>query len=136
MFKQILASAIALVIVGGVYLAFNPTPKTFGDVLNVPQPATASTTAFTLTTASQRLLASSSARIAAKIDSINCTAGGVAFLKASNDIVATANTGTALLASSTLLLSTFPEAPTPTGAVQGILNLGTCTVIVTEWRKS
>lgn len=134
MLKQILTTAIALIIVGGAYFAFAPS-KLLGDVLNVPQPATASTTAFTLTTSSQRLLASSSARISAMIQTKYCPTDTQVSLKADSDKPAVANSGPMVFGTTTLAFNTFPETPVPTGAVTGITNAGTCTVIVTEWRK-
>lgn len=98
----------------------------------------ASSTAFTLTTASQRLLGTSTPtrRMAATIQPINCTSGGSgAFMRLQNDAAATTNTGLFAAASSTTLLGDHVNnIPVVQGAVQGITSGGTCTVLVTEWR--
>lgn len=107
-----------------------------------PSFLSASSTAFTLTTTSQRLLATttpqgqSGARVTATIQPINCTAGASgAFMNLRLDVVATANTGLLAFASSTTILGDHVnQVPNVRGAVQGITNVGTCTVLVTEWR--
>lgn len=95
----------------------------------------ASSTAFTLTTASQRLLGTSTPtrRLAATIQPINCTQN--VFMRAGSDVVATANTGLVAFASSTFSFEEYPGIPVVQGAVQGITAVGTCTVLVTEWRS-
>jgi hypothetical protein len=99
----------------------------------------ASSTAFTLTTASQRLLATTTSprRLAATIQPVNCTLGAVgAFLKMGGDQLATANTGMLAYASTTLLLGDYlNNVPVIQNAVTGITANGTCTVLVTEWRS-
>lgn len=100
----------------------------------------ASSTVYTLTTTSTRLLASSTPtkRVAALIQPINCTAGGTTgvFLNLrGDDIPATANTGTFAFGSSTLELAEWPNVPVIQDSVQGIVPAGTCTVLVTEWRS-
>lgn len=103
---------------------------------NVPTVYVASTTAFTLTTSSQRLLGTSTPtrRLGAVVQPINCTNAGTVFLRADRDIAATANAGIAVLASTTLQYEDYPGLTVPQGSVQGILSTGTCTVIVTEYR--
>ena len=103
-----------------------------------PRFVAASSTAFTLTTTSQRLLASSTptARLAATIQPVNCTTSGTAvYLSANRDVPAVAGTGFAAFASSTLALGDYPNTPVPQGSVTGITQAGTCTVLVTEWRS-
>lgn len=105
---------------------------------NQPIFYSASSTAFTLTTTSRRLLATSTTfrRAGATIQPIHCDTGASgAFLRMSNDALATANTGTLAFASSTLILGEYMnQLPIVQGSVQGITNVGTCTVLVTEWR--
>lgn len=98
--------------------------------------ATASSTAFTLTTTSKQLLATTTTphRLAATIQPINCTAGSPVFMTLNNDLPATANSGIAAFASTTLHLDSYPNTPITQSAVEGITNSGTCTVLVTEWR--
>lgn len=96
----------------------------------------ASSTTFTVTTSSSlRLLATSTTRVAADIQTHFCATGSNLFLNAQSDQAATANNGRVVLASSTASYATYPSAdPVPQGAVQGITGVGTCTVLVTEWR--
>lgn len=111
-----------------------------GSGVTVPQFSVASSTLYTVTTsASQRILATSTLRVAASVDVYGCgaTAGLVAtlFLKASNDVAATANAGMAVFASTTRSFGSFPSSgPVPTGAVTAITGSGTCSALVTEWR--
>lgn len=124
--------AVAIVLMGyGTSLQ----DQQLGSIVDEPTIETASSTAFTLTTASQRLLATSSLRVAATISPRNCGTDSQVFLKAQNDVVAVANSGPMVFATTTLSLGTLPQVPVLTGAVQGITNTGTCTVIVTEWRR-
>jgi hypothetical protein len=97
----------------------------------------ASSTAFTLTTASQRLLATStgSQRVAVTIQPTNCTTAQAVYVTLNQDVAATAGTGIAIVASSTLALGGYTNIPVVQGAVTGITGLGTCTVLVTEWRS-
>ena len=103
----------------------------------------ASSSTFTLTTTSTRLLATTTpqgqtgARVTATVQPINCTSGssGGAFLSLDGSISATANAGLFAFASSTLILGDHVnQAPNVRGAVNGIVGTGTCTVLVTEWR--
>lgn len=106
----------------------------FGEA---PTVYVASSSVFTLTTTSQRLLASSTGprRIAATVQPVSCTANGVGvFMRANNDVVATANTGLIAFASTTFAFSEYPNLLPPQGSVQGITAVGTCTVLVTEWK--
>lgn len=101
-------------------------------------PTIASTTIFTLTTSSQRLLATTTSpynRVAAYIQAAGCTAAGVrVHLNINNDIVATSATAPILTASTTEAIQFGVYGiPVTNGAVQGITNSGTCTVAVTEW---
>lgn len=110
-----------------------------GGLAEVPSLSSASSTAFTVTTgASVRLLASSTPtqRVAVSIQPINCAAGSDLWLRMSNDAVAIAGQGGWVQASSTRTFATYPEVPVVQGSVQGITNTGTCTVLVTEWRRN
>jgi len=128
-----------LVMVAIVFFGFQRTPDVSGQSANNnPNFRAASSTTFTLTTTSQRLLATSTTgvgrRVAAMIQSTNCTTGGAVYLNVEgSDAVAVANNGIAVSASSTLALETFPGIPVLTDAVQGITTSGTCAVLVTEW---
>jgi hypothetical protein len=96
---------------------------------------TASSTTFTLTTTSQRLLATTSKRVSSTVQPVDCTAGGTVYLNFDKDAPATASNGYAIYASTTATFSR--EALTETNfATQGILDSGTCTVLVTEWIPS
>lgn len=95
----------------------------------------ASSTTFTLTTTSQRLLATSTQRVSAVIQPTFCTSGGTVFLNDDTDIVATvANGDLVALASTTEKFSVAEGNPLTFNSVQGILDVGTCTVKVTEWK--
>lgn len=98
--------------------------------------AIASSTAITVTTTSKQLLATTTTphRLAATIQPINCTSGGPVFMTLNNDTPAVANAGLAAFASTTLHLDSYPNTPITQSAVEGITGLGTCTVLVTEWR--
>jgi hypothetical protein len=98
--------------------------------------ATASSTVLTLTTSSQRLVATSSKRVAFEVAVTNCTTGGSVYVNDALDAPSTTSKGPVVFASTT---KTFSEYNTPglsTNAIQGIVNTGTCTVVVTEWRKN
>ena len=99
----------------------------------------ASSTTFTLTTTSQRLLATSTGtrRLAATIQPVNCTAAGsVVYLKTNvGDAPATAGNGFAVHSTTTAEFGDYPNTPVIQNAVQGIANSGTCTVLVTEWKS-
>lgn len=102
-----------------------------------PSFTVASSTAFSLTTSSKQLLATSTPtrRFSAIIQPINCTTAGAIFLGMNGDAPAVSNTGTAVYATSTMQLSDFGATPIVQGSVQGIAPNGTCTVLVTEWRS-
>lgn len=94
----------------------------------------ASSTTFALTTTSQQLFATSSKRIAVAVQPTNCTVGGTVYMNLEGyDKAAVASDGFAVLASTTARFSDFDEFPTPQEAVRGIVDAGTCTVLVTEW---
>lgn len=101
-----------------------------------PSFLTASSTAYTLTTTSVRLLSTSTPtkRLAATVQPVNCTAGGI-FLRLGGDALAVANTGFAVYASTTANMQDYPNIPVTQGSIQGIAGAGTCTVLVTEWRS-
>lgn len=96
----------------------------------------ASSTSFTLTTTSQRLLATSTPtrRMAALITPTNCTAAQAVYVNFNADVPATISNGNAIVASTSLKLESYPGIPVVQGAVNGITAVGTCTVLVTEWR--
>lgn len=140
--KILLALAISLSIVAIVVsLNTKDVPvQSFGEAvtryMNIP--TVASTTIFTLTTASQRLLATTTSpynRVAAYIQAAGCTAAGVrVHLNINNDIVATSATAPILTASTTEAIQFGVYGiPVTNNAIQGITNAGTCTVAVTEW---
>lgn len=95
-----------------------------------------SSTAYTLTTTSLRLLATSTPthRVATTFQPTGCTLGGSVFLNMQRDAAATSNTGPVVYASTTMEFKDYPNLPIVQGAVQGITNAGSCTLLVTEWR--
>lgn len=108
------------------------------EVGQAPTFAVASSTVFSLSNSSTRLLATTTARrIAATIQPVNCTltTGGLIYMKTNADAPATAATGLAAYASTTFAFSDYPNVPPVQGSVQGITAAGTCTVLVTEWLK-
>lgn len=115
--------------------------QTFGGAVayqTAPSFYKASSTAFTLTTASQRLLATSTPtkRLAATIQPINCTVStSTVFVVMNNDVAAVNHTGFAVFGTTTATFGDYPNMPVVQGSVQGIVNNGTCTVLVTEWRS-
>lgn len=131
-------AAITLIVLTLTLVAFSAQPVVAdaATLADTPTTIVASSTAFTVTTGtSLRLLASSTptVRIAASIQAVNCAAGSDLWIRMNADVPATAGTGMWVQASSTRTLSTYPEIPIVQGAVQGITNTGTCTVLVTEW---
>ena len=144
MYKNILIG-VCVVVMAVVSLSLvsklNNTKDTFGEAVTryMSIPTTASTTVFTLTTTSQRLLATSSSatynRVAATIRLAGCSAAGIkVHLNINNDIVATTATGPTLNASTTEAIDFgVYSIPVSQNSVTGITNTGTCTVAVTEW---
>lgn len=126
-----LLAAIAAIFGGGTMLG--------SGVGQAPTFVTASSTVFTLTTASQRLLGTSTPstgrRMAAIIQSYNCTTGQPIFMRLGTDVAATANTGAIVHSSTTLELNDYTNTPVVQGSVTGITAAGTCTVSVSEWIK-
>lgn len=140
MIKNLIIAVLVVAILGETTLLVqkiqDQNQNLAGTAINVPQFTVASSTVYTLTTASQQLLATSSRRVAASLQTHNCTLGSYVFLRAENGAAAVANTGMLIISSSTDF-GTFPEAkPVPTGGVAGITNSGTCLVLVTEWRTT
>lgn len=137
--KQFLTTVASILVAGGILLlgwgTSLQTSSLGGSAINVPTPFTASSTVFTLTTSSTRLLATSSSRIAATVQARNCGTDSQVFLRAQEDKPAVTNSGPMVFATTTFAFETFPGVPVPVGAVTGITNTGTCTVVVTEWRK-
>jgi hypothetical protein len=95
----------------------------------------ASTTVISVTTTSKQLLATSSKRTGFSIQNTNCSAAGVLFVAALKDAPATVTNGYAVMSSTT---DSFNDSwnPASNDAVQGIVNVGTCSVVVTEWRNA
>jgi len=138
----ILIMAFVVATVTTANVVFSKATNVLGGISPAGNPtfSVSSSTVYTLTTTSTRLLATSTPtkRVATLIQPINCTAGGTtgAFVNLNgNDLPATANTGTFAFGSSTLSLAEYPNTPTVQTAVQGIVPSGTCTVLVTEWRS-
>lgn len=132
-----LASIIGVIVIAIVFTLSSGYVKSkrLGGVTAIT--ATASTTTFTLTTSSQRLMSTSTRRIAATIQPTNCTAGAVYLNLASPDAIATANNGMVVLASTTQSFDDYnSNLIVPSGSVQGINSQGTCTVLVTEFRTN
>ena len=136
-----IVAVILIYAVASFYHIFQSKKQSLGaSFISSPSFISASSTVFTLTTTSQRLLGTSTPtkRLAATIQPINCTigTGAVVFVKMNSDVVATSNNGFAVLSSTTQSFGDYPEAvPIVQGAVQGIVPFGTCTVMVTEWRS-
>lgn len=132
-------SFIALMVVIGIASIMPPRETAEAAGAAGPRFDIASSTVFTLTTTSQRLLATSTPtqRMAFSIQPINCTSGssGGVNLNFRRDVVATSATGPFAFASTTNLFGDHVNGmPVVQHAVQGIVTTGTCTVIVTEWR--
>lgn len=130
------ASISTVCILSGI--SKNSLQRTVGSTSNMssnPTFLTASSTSFALTTTSQRLLATSSAtrRVAARFVPTNCTNGSATYVAFNADVPATVTNSTAVLASTSMSLSDYPENPIVQGAVTGVVPTGTCTVLVTEW---
>jgi hypothetical protein len=98
---------------------------------------TASSTTYTLTTASQLLVATSSKRTALSVQPIGCTQNGdgVTYLNFDKGKAAVSGKGFAVFASTT---QEFFDGGLPPGTygTSGIVATGTCSVLVTEWRTN
>ena len=139
--KILLSLAISLSLLSLVLIwKDKEVPVSLGEAvtryMNIP--TVASSTSFALTTASQRLLATTSSpnnRVAATVRLAGCTSSGSrVHLNIRDDVAATTATGPVLSASSTESVNFgVYSLPVNNGAVTGITNTGTCTVIVTEW---
>ncbi len=140
--NKIIIPAFFLAVMGiltGVFLAKTQSTALGAGASNTaPIFYQASSTAFSLTTTSQRLLATSTPthRVAATIQPVNCTNGSAIFLKMQQDAVAASNGSStmAVFASTTQEFKDYPNLPIVQGSVQGITGVGTCTVLVTEYR--
>lgn len=135
-----LVIAIGLVMGGIKIINHDADAQTLGGgtaANTAPTFVVASSSTFTLTTTSQRLLATSTPtrRIGAIIQPINCSSGQPVFMSANRDAAAVAGTGIAAYATSTFAFEDYPGIPVIQGSVQGITSAGTCTVLVTEWRS-
>lgn len=128
-----------LAFVLGVYNAFYVAKdsKNLGSVLYNTNPTfvSASSTTFTLTTASQRILATTTTprRLSATVQPVNCSAGGFVYMNAGSDAAAKNASGTVAFASTTFAFQDYPNTPVVQGSVQALTSAGTCTVLVTEW---
>lgn len=132
-----MASIVAAVAALGFVLSLSsPASAQSYNQYTEPTFYVASSTAFTITTGSQRILSTSTPthRVATVIQPINCTASGALFVNMNRDAAASANTGLAVLASTTFQLTGYSNVPVVQGAAQAIESVGTCTVLVTEWR--
>lgn len=95
---------------------------------------TASSTAYTISQTSVRLVATSSPRSALLVQSTNCTQGGTLYMNIEGkDAAAVVNDGVAVLASTTLAMGDKISPPTPQDSVRAIVNSGSCVVLVTEF---
>ena len=138
--KKILIISIALAVSFlGVFcfiVGMNFSRNLAESVGGVSTPSTvASTTAFTLTTTSQRILATSTRRTAFTVQPTNCTAANITYVAALKDAAATATNGLAVHSTTTERFIDDFSLPVSESSVQAITNTGTCTVIVTEWRE-
>lgn len=137
--KILLSVALVLFVLSGiVYETIDKAPQVFGNGLANTAPLfyVSSSTVFTLTTTSQRLLPTSTPthRIATTIQPLGCGSASTVFLNMQRDAPATSSTGPVVYASTTMEFKDYPNLPIVQGAVQGITNTGTCSVYVTEWR--
>jgi hypothetical protein len=145
--KKLALAIAAFLLLGGGYFATKmqepqQDAQTLAGVYSSPVVLSASSTTFTLTTASQRLLASTTShvpptkRVAATIQPIHCTlgAGHAIYLNMNRDVAATALNGFAVFASTTAPFEDYPGILPVQGSVTGITQTGTCTVLVTEWK--
>ncbi len=142
--KNKLLGLVILSLLVSCYSAYNVfsnrSAQNFGSVKGeAPTFYSASSTAFTLTTADQRLLGTSTPtrRLGATVQPVNCTPanGSIVYMKAGADAAATAGTGIAAYGSTTFAFEEYPGVPVIQGALHGITAAGTCTVLVTEWRS-
>lgn len=138
--KYLKLSMFVCLLVWGSYF-FLPKDS-YGQVPYQTNPTfiVASSTTFTLTNTSQRLLATSTPtrRLAATIQPAICTsASQIIYLNMNRDVAATSQNGLAVYASTTAALADYFTPPfVVQGSVQGIAGAGaSCTVLVTEWRS-
>lgn len=137
--RDVLPFILSLGILAAAVLYFaNAGAVSAGTAITLPQFRFASSSVIAVTTsASSRLLATSSVRVGAKIQPINCVGGvGSIFVNMNSDVPATVSNGVWINGSSTQELSMYPNLPVVTDAVQAIAATGNCTVLVTEWRVS
>jgi hypothetical protein len=112
------------------------TPNTGEAVYRgTPSFPAASSTWYTITSTSVRILATSTPtkRVAATVQAVNCTTGTTLYVS-TNDLAAVAGQGLAVYASTTLQMTDYPELPSVQGSMRAITGVGTCTVLVNEWR--
>lgn len=140
--NKFIITGLILVLILNVYTLFNlnKPSNTFGEAvtryLNIP--TTASSTVFSVTTSSVRLLATTTEaynRVASLVQLGGCSgAGSKLHLNIKSDIPATTLTGPVLNASTTesIPFGVYTN-PVSQNSVTGIVSSGTCTVVVTEW---
>jgi hypothetical protein len=135
--KNLVISGLIVAIMASTFALYRQDQKLSGVGINVPQFATASSTWYTVTTgASVRVLATSTRRVAATVDTLNCAATASLFLR-TGDAASVANTGKIVFGTTTAAFGTYTsDMPVVTGSVQAITSNGTCTVLVTEWRTT
>lgn len=137
--KITITTAFLGILAAVVFTAFFPVKPASASLLQDTNPTfyLASSTAYVLTTTSQRILATSSPqyRLATLIQPINCTTGSNVFLSFNKDVAAAVNTGIIVLASTTQQFGSFPNLPIVQGSVQAVTSAGTCTLLVSEWRQ-
>ena len=99
---------------------------------------TASSTQYALGQTSLRLVATSSRRVALSIQPTACpTTGSGVFLELTGpDTAAVTTTADFVIFASTSAMFTDNDVQPAINSIQGIVNSGTCTVVVTEWRTA
>lgn len=140
-FKIIVIALVILVLGLGIISIFDKPAASLGaggiGFNTTPSFVFASSTTYSVSTASIQILATTTAtkRIATAIQNINCAR--TVFLNANRDVAATVGNGLALQASTTLSLGDYYAGTVPViqGAVRAITDTGTCTVLVTEYKS-
>lgn len=133
--SQQIALFVSIIVLITVLILVNKDGRSFGgESTNYATFKTASSTAYTVSNSSVRLLATTTdqTRVATLIQPTNCTisTAGVFLASARTAVI---NAGMVVTASSTLQLATYPNVPSLNGALHAITSAGTCTVLVTEW---
>lgn len=136
--RQFITLVVLIVVLGTIGVYSKAKEGTFGEIaqVGVERPLTASSTAFTLTTASTQILSTTTTgtpRTAVQITPVSCPATSAVFWNWAGN-TAIANTGNAFFASTT---NNFGSGylPVNQSSMKAITNAGTCVVLVTEWRS-